>query len=68
MRGEKKALPSPKSADGRVYCLSARNRPCEGLEVLDVTNVIAGLTIGSTLARFGAKVTLVQPVEPSVDP
>jgi len=40
----------------------------EGLKVLDLTNVIAGPTIGSTLARFGAEVTLVQPVEPSVDP
>ncbi|MCB4457059.1 CoA transferase [Leisingera sp. McT4-56] len=40
----------------------------DGLKVLDLTNVIAGPTIGSTLARFGAKVTLVQPVEPSVDP
>jgi crotonobetainyl-CoA:carnitine CoA-transferase CaiB-like acyl-CoA transferase len=39
-----------------------------GLKVLDLTNVIAGPTIGSTLARYGAKVTLVQPVEPSVDP
>ncbi|MES0883842.1 CoA transferase [Roseibium sp. SCP14] len=40
----------------------------DGLKVLDLTNVIAGPTIGSTLARFGADVTLVQPVEPSVDP
>lgn len=40
----------------------------EGLKVLDLTNVIAGPTIGSTLARFGAEVTLVQPVSPSVDP
>lgn len=40
----------------------------DGLKVLDLTNVIAGPTIGSTLARFGAKVTSVQPVEPSVDP
>lgn len=40
----------------------------DGLRVLDLTNVIAGPTIGSTLARFGAKVTLVQPVAPSVDP
>jgi crotonobetainyl-CoA:carnitine CoA-transferase CaiB-like acyl-CoA transferase len=40
----------------------------EGLRILDLTNVIAGPTIGSTLARYGADVTLVQPVEPSVDP
>ncbi|MEO6301114.1 MAG: CoA transferase [Paracoccaceae bacterium] len=40
----------------------------QGLRVLDLTNVIAGPTIGSTLARFGAKVTSVQPVTPSVDP
>ncbi|WP_171205786.1 CoA transferase [Ruegeria sp. HKCCA0235A] len=40
----------------------------EGLKVLDLTNVIAGPTIGSTLARFGAQVTSVQPTEPSVDP
>ena len=52
---------SSASADGNFGWL-------EGLRVLDLTNVIAGPTIGSTLARFGAKVTLVQPVEPSVDP
>ncbi|GAA6164446.1 CoA transferase [Pelagimonas sp. KU-00592-HH] len=40
----------------------------DGLKVLDLTNVIAGPTIGSTLARFGADITSVQPVNPSVDP
>jgi len=40
----------------------------DGMKVLDLTNVIAGPTIGSTLVRFGARVTLVQPVQPSVDP
>lgn len=40
----------------------------QGLKVLDLTNVIAGPTIGTTLARFGAEVTSVQPVEPTLDP
>ncbi|KUJ76881.1 cag pathogenicity island protein Cag17 [Ruegeria marisrubri] len=51
----------PKSGDGKGMWL-------DGLKVLDLTNVIAGPTIGSTLSRFGAQVTLVQPVRPSVDP
>jgi crotonobetainyl-CoA:carnitine CoA-transferase CaiB-like acyl-CoA transferase len=40
----------------------------EDVKVLDLTNVIAGPTIATTLARFGAEVTSVQPVTPSVDP
>ncbi|MFE3169996.1 CoA transferase [Amycolatopsis sp. NPDC059090] len=40
----------------------------EGLRVVDLTNVVAGPTIGSTVARFGADVVSVQPVEPSLDP
>ncbi len=51
----------PMSGDGKGFWL-------DGLKVLDLTNVIAGPTIGSTLVRFGAQVTLVQPVQPSVDP
>jgi len=53
----------------RAVPVDGRDRPwLEGLRVLDLTNVIAGPTIGSTLARFGARVTLVQPVVPTVDP
>lgn len=53
----------------RQHIGKAKDQPwLEGLRVLDLTNVIAGPTIGSTLARFGAEVTLVQPVTPTVDP
>ena len=53
----------------RTYDMENEGRAwLDGLRVLDLTNVIAGPTIGSTLARFGAEVMLVQPVTPSVDP
>lgn len=39
-----------------------------GLNVIDLTNVIAGPTIASTLARFGAEVTQIGTIEPSMDP
>jgi crotonobetainyl-CoA:carnitine CoA-transferase CaiB-like acyl-CoA transferase len=40
----------------------------EGVTVLDLTNVIAGPTIASTLARFGADVISIDPVKPTMDP
>ena len=73
--------PGPESDNGRAKLEQWLSEPIrnpsgenltkgwlDGLRVLDLTNVIAGPTIGSTLARFGAEVTLIQPVEPSVDP
>jgi crotonobetainyl-CoA:carnitine CoA-transferase CaiB-like acyl-CoA transferase len=39
-----------------------------GLKILDLTNVIAGPTIASTLARFGAEVTQINTIEPAMDP
>ena len=68
----------PLDADALARIFAASPRPSlssggsgawlDGLKVLDLTNVIAGPTIASTLARFGAHVTHVQPVKPSVDP
>ncbi len=39
-----------------------------GVKILDLTNVIAGPTIASTLARFGAEVISINQVEPGMDP
>ena len=40
----------------------------EGTTVVDLTNVIAGPTIGSTLARFGARVVKIDLPVPTFDP
>ncbi|MDH3667278.1 MAG: CoA transferase [Paracoccaceae bacterium] len=66
--------PSPPSwgRDGEGGTLQAFLEPGQGwltgLRVLDVTNVIAGPTIASTLARFGAEVTQINTITPSMDP
>ena len=57
------AAPRPISAAG-----AAGGGWLDGLKVLDLTNVIAGPTIAATLARFGAEVIAVGPVEPTMDP
>jgi len=40
----------------------------DGIRILDLTNVIAGPTIASTLARFGAEVISIDTVTPTLDP
>ena len=42
--------------------------PLAGLRILDLTNVLGGPTISSTLARFGAEVIHVAPTSPSFEP
>ncbi len=39
-----------------------------GVKILDLTNVIAGPTIASTLARFGADIIRIDNVKPTFDP
>lgn len=76
---EKKAGPEPNADCDEVLALlnepakergrkQAVNGWLDGLKVVDLTNVIAGPTVGSALVRFGAEVTHVQPVTPTVDP
>ena len=55
-----KAKPGKKNTDTSGWL--------NGIRILDLTNVIAGPTIASTLARFGAEVISLCPVEPSMDP
>lgn len=48
---------------------AAEGRPWfDGLRVLDLTNVIAGPTVGALLARFGASVVKLDPTLPDFDP
>lgn len=42
--------------------------PLAGITILDLTAVIAGPTIGSTLHRYGAEVIKIDPVAPAFDP
>ncbi len=65
------SVPSPHQGEGPAGELPrtpASEGWLTGLKVLDLTNVIAGPTIASTLARFGAEVTQIKTVEPSMDP
>ncbi|MFK5953541.1 MAG: CoA transferase [Desulfobacterium sp.] len=39
-----------------------------GVKILDMTNVIAGPTVGNTLGRFGAEVIKLYSVKPTFDP
>lgn len=62
--------PAPLRAARIKAPVSGRNPQLwlDGLTVLDMTNVIAGPTIGGTLARFGARVIKIDAVVPTYDP
>ena len=42
--------------------------PLKNIKILDISNVLGGPTIASTLARFGAEVIHISPVVPSFEP
>lgn len=65
------ALISRWQSQARIGINAEKHAPSallEGITILDLTNVIAGPTIASTLSRFGAEVICVSPPVPTLDP
>ncbi len=64
LRSETEAAGAPAS----VGASTPTSAWLDGLTILDLTNVIAGPTVASTLARFGAEVISLDAVKPTFDP
>ena len=59
---------SPGDGGSEPAATGGADRWLDGVKILDMTNVIAGPTIASTLARFGAEVIKLEPIESTFDP
>ena len=58
----------PNDDEANPPTLDNKRQPLAGVRILDLSNIIAGPTIATTLARFGADVISIDPVEAYQDP
>jgi len=59
---------SPIATETAKSTANGNDLPLKDIRILDISNILAGPTISSTLARFGAEIIHVAPVEPFFEP